>query len=338
MPLFNEDVFRQNFRISRDLFNWILEQIGNDLQKEELSMQTTISPAKRLAIGLYTLATTAEYRTIANLFGVSRSTVCVIFEEVIDTIVSRLYYRYIKLPVGKELSEVIDGFRTTWGFPQCAGAIDGTHFAILAPVDNAADYYNRKAYHSMHAQFLVDHTYLIRSIVVGWPGSVHDSRVFGSSSLYEKITQTDLLSSHTKIIEGESMPAFFVGDSAYPLSENLLKPYRNVNLTSNQMTFNYRLSRARVVVECAIGRLIRRWRRLSKRIDCATEKVSVVILAAAILHNLCELNKTPFLARWLDDTNTAAIQQPPSLPCNAKTAKGEAMRTALVKWCALNPL
>jgi hypothetical protein len=80
MPLFNEDLFRQNFRITRDLFNWILEQIGNALQKEELSMQTTISPAKRLAIGLYALATTAEYRTIANLFGVSRSSVCVIFE------------------------------------------------------------------------------------------------------------------------------------------------------------------------------------------------------------------------------------------------------------------
>ncbi len=122
-------------------------------------------------------------------------------------------------------------------------------------MDNAAGYYNRKAYHSIDAQFLVDHTYLIRSVVVGWPGSVHDSRVFGSSNLYEKITQTDLLSSHTKIIEGESMPAFFVSDSAYPLSENVLKPYRNVNLTPDQMTFNYRLSRARVVVECAIGRL-----------------------------------------------------------------------------------
>ncbi|CAF2392190.1 unnamed protein product [Rotaria sp. Silwood2] len=315
MPLFNEDVFRQNFRISRDLFNWILEQTGNALQKEELSMQTTISPAKRLAIGLYALVTTAEYRTIGNLFGVSRST----------------------------------------GFPQCAGAIDGTHFAILAPVDNAADYYNWKAYHSMHAQFLVDHTYLIRSVVVSWLGSVHDSRVFGSSRLYEKITQTDLLSSHRKIIEGESMPAFFVADSAYPLSENLLKPYRNVNLTSDQMTFNYRLSRARVVVECAIGRLvgekkhltrksfqgnlfIGRWRGLSKCIDCATEKVSTVILAAVILHNLCELNKTPFLARWLDDTSAATIQQSPSLPCNDKTTKREAMRTALVKWCLLNLL
>ncbi|CAF3648291.1 unnamed protein product, partial [Rotaria sp. Silwood2] len=28
----------------------------------------------------------------------------------------------------------------------------------------------------------------------------------------------------------------------------------------------------------------------------------------------------------------------PSLPCNAKTTKGEAMRTALVKWCLLNLL
>ena len=114
VPSFSEDIFRQNFRLSRDLFEWLLKQVGSALQKEELSMQTTICPAKRLAIGLYTLATTAEYRTIANLFGVSRSSVCVIFEEVIDVIVSRLRERYIKLPVGNQLSEVIDGFRTTW--------------------------------------------------------------------------------------------------------------------------------------------------------------------------------------------------------------------------------
>lgn len=114
MPLFNEDLFRQNFRISRDIFDWLLKQIGKALEKEELRMQTTICSAKRLVIGLYTLATTAEYRTIANLFGVSRSSVCVIFNEVIEAIVLRLKEQFIKLPVGKEMREVIDGFLSTW--------------------------------------------------------------------------------------------------------------------------------------------------------------------------------------------------------------------------------
>lgn len=107
----------------------------------------------------------------------------------------------------------------------------------------------------MHTQLLVDHAYIIRSVVVGWPGSVHDARVYGASSLYIQAMRTDLLSAHAKVIEGETVPAFFVGDSAYPLSEHLLKPYRTGNLNPGQLEFNYRLSRARVVVECAIGRL-----------------------------------------------------------------------------------
>jgi hypothetical protein len=63
---------------------------------------------ERLAISLSTLATTAEYRTIANLFGVSRSSVYIIFDEVIDVIVDRLRDRFIKLPDGirKQLDEV----------------------------------------------------------------------------------------------------------------------------------------------------------------------------------------------------------------------------------------
>ena len=69
---------------------------------------------KRLTISLYTLATTAEYRIITNLFDVSRSSVRIIFEEVIDVIVDRLRVRFIKLLDGLQLQETIDGYFKTW--------------------------------------------------------------------------------------------------------------------------------------------------------------------------------------------------------------------------------
>ena len=46
------------------------------------------------------------------------------------------------------------------------------------------------------------------------------------------------------------MPLFLIGDLAYPLQTWLMKPFpqRSV-LTSEIMQFNYRISRARIVVE-----------------------------------------------------------------------------------------
>ena len=43
---------------------------------------------------------------------------------------------------------------------------------------------NRKSYHGVVMQALVDDKYLFRDIVVGWPGSVHNARVFSNAELY----------------------------------------------------------------------------------------------------------------------------------------------------------
>ena len=63
-------------------------------------------------------------------FGVSKSTVCVITKDVCTAIVSNLLPKYIRIDNHKD---VVDGFEHKWGFPQCAGAVDGTHIPIVSP-------------------------------------------------------------------------------------------------------------------------------------------------------------------------------------------------------------
>ena len=87
---------------------------------------------------------------------------------------------------GESLNTVNNGFEHKWGFPQCVGAIDGCHVPISAPLMNHTDYYNRKGWYSMIIQAIVDHDYIFRDICVGWPGSVHDARVFANSLIYKK--------------------------------------------------------------------------------------------------------------------------------------------------------
>ena len=52
---------------------------------------------------------------------------------------------------------VVEGFMDKLGFPQCADVIDGTHIPIVSPVECPADYYNRKGWHSIIMQGMVNH-------------------------------------------------------------------------------------------------------------------------------------------------------------------------------------
>lgn len=84
-------------------------------------------------------------------------------------------------------------------------------------------------------------------IFVGMPGRVHDARVFRTSPLYNKlISDPPLLSPSQHLL----------GDAAYPLMLNLMKPYRdNGHLNHRQRLFNERLSSHRAAIEMAFGLL-----------------------------------------------------------------------------------
>ena len=59
----------------------------------------------------------------------------VLVREVCEAIVDILLPRYIKVPSCDHLCDVVDGFDCKWGFPQCAGAIDGTHIPFMSPTE-----------------------------------------------------------------------------------------------------------------------------------------------------------------------------------------------------------
>ena len=74
----------------------------------------------------------------------------------------------------------------------------------------------------------------------------------------------------------------------YLLTQSYLKkPYvLHGNLSVVTKNFNYRLSRTRMVVENAFGRIKGRWRCLLNRNDATTEDVPTIISACCVLHNL----------------------------------------------------
>ena len=163
------------------------------IKKQTTKMHTLLSVQKHVAITLWFLATPVEYRTIGHLFSIARSTVCVVVHETCSVIVKVLLTRYIHFPRGDDLTNVVDGFERVWELPQYTGAIDGSYIPISAPTMNHTDYYNRKGYYSVVIQAVLDYRYLFLNIYTGWPGSVHDTRVFSHSSIYKSCSDGTLL-------------------------------------------------------------------------------------------------------------------------------------------------
>ena len=136
----------------KETFFYLCQQLSPSLRRQNTPMPRAISVEKRLAVTLWCLATPSEYRTIAHLFGIARSTVCEIVQETCTVIVRTLLHKYIQFPTASKLNELRDVFLRKWGVPQCIGAIDGCHVPISSPAMNRTDYYNRKGWYSMILQ------------------------------------------------------------------------------------------------------------------------------------------------------------------------------------------
>jgi hypothetical protein len=104
---------------------------------------------------------------------------------------------------------------------------------------------------------------------------------------------------------------FLVGDDAFPLKTHLTKPYSHRTLTYEQKIFNYRLIRARRIVENMFGILVSRFRIFQKPISTWVEVTDKTVRTACALHNWLQMTSgTTYLQSGsvdVEDENTGVI-------------------------------
>jgi hypothetical protein len=200
--------------------------------------------------------------------------------------------KYIKLPkTEEEVNEAVTNFYDIHGFPQCIGADDGTHIFVKQPVENSTDYINRKHRYSLNEQAVCYYRYCFTDVVIKWPGSVHDSRIFCNSRINEML-KNGMIPSLPKIIvpETEAVTICILGDPAYPLLPNVMKEFPGGGNTAQEQFFGWRLCSARMVIECAFGSLKSIFGALRREMDINISDLPNVINTCFILHNYCEIN------------------------------------------------
>ena len=135
------------------------------------------------------------------------------------------------------------------------GAIDGKHIRIKKPNKSGSKYYNYKHFFSIILLAVTDASGKFVVEDVGSCGGNSDGGVFSRSSLGKKLMSDKLSIPQRGYIPGTDieLPYMFVADEAFPLRENIMKPFPHRQLATEKEIFNYRLSRARNSVECSFG-------------------------------------------------------------------------------------
>lgn len=81
------------------------------------------------------------------------------------------------------------------------------------------------------------------------------------------------------------IPYFLLGDDAFALDQSLRKPFPHRTAMGDEKIFNYRLSRARRIVENAFGLLCTRFRLLLRTLELDVLNAMQVVRACIALHN-----------------------------------------------------
>lgn len=168
---------------------------------------------------------------------------------------------------------------------------------MFAPANAGSNFYNYKGTHSIVLMGIADADYKLLYIDVGRNGRFSDGGVFNRCTFGQAMDRNILSLPPPKSLPGRSKPVPYVlvADDAFALRENVLKPYPHKSLDVVQRVYNYRLSRARRIIENVFGIMSARFRVLRNPIYLNAEKTKKVVLATCVLHNyLITTNKKQY--------------------------------------------
>ena len=271
LPLYDNICFKKVLRMEKQHFIKLVQVLQNNTIFQSEGNKPQVPVELQLAIFLRRLGSKDDIVSICSWFEVSESTIILYVNRIIKVIRNKKS-EFIQWPRNNNRIAVHTEFQAIGGFQNVIGTIDGTHFILNeTPAQDPTAFFTRKKRYAIQCQGIVDFKGIFINYVIGWPGSVHDARVYSNS---------DFFLNRTEYIEGEN---YILGDSAYPIS-----PFKN---PSNhwQRQFNFIHSKHRVVVEHAFGKLKARFKAL-KEVSVKNIKIVIKLANCAILlHNFFEI-------------------------------------------------
>jgi hypothetical protein len=85
--------------------------------------------------------------------------------------------------------------------------------------------------------------------------------------------------------DNNHLPYVFIGDEAFALRKDFLKPYSEKELNHDRTHYNKRLSSARQIIENIFGILANRFRVFHTALGVSLDNAESIVMGACALHN-----------------------------------------------------
>lgn len=306
-----DDVFKKAFRMSREAFFILLDQLKLNFFRDTLqarrSSGSEISLMVRLAVTLRFLAG-ASYIDMCMLFGLSfKGTLfhrrCGVIWPTIEALNNILPLQFDTS--AENLKKTAEEFASYsyYRMNGCVMAIDGivihTRRPRVTEVNNVIQFRNRKCCWGLVVLAGCDARCRFTMFKADMSGGTNDCVAYSCSHLSEFI--------HRGLLPKEY---YVIGDEGFVNSEQFLTPFsqsmiRNTpHLANARDSFNFHLSSMRQCIERAFGQYVKRWGIFWRPLSCAFRRWPLVCLIAAKLHNFC-IDYSPSIPfRWDRDVHS----------------------------------
>ena len=302
-PVTDEE-FLFHYRMTRQDFSNLLELLEEHPVFQSKPRQAP--PAHQILVLLKYLGTQgnqASNKSLGKHFGIGSGTAQLFRERALCALLS-LKSQAVFWPGEEERKIISNRIMRKYLFPYCVGFADGTLLPLaFRPTIHGENYLDRKRQYSLTMLIVCDEEGRILYFHLGWPGSVHDNRVWRNCRLYR---ERDLCFGQHE---------YLLGDSAYNPSLVMIPAFKSPAggfLDHNKSVFNDLLKKPRVKTEHTIGLLKGRFPflrdiRIRIRRKSDVDNIFKYVVGAVILHNLLTRNDGQYEEDWIDNNEFASI-------------------------------
>ena len=288
--------FKEQYRMTRTSFKKLHDMIKDHKGfQQHKNGRNQFSSKYQLLFLLQYIGTEGNgmsNRRSRNTFPNGKGTCENMKDRVVDAIIDCCDEKAYFWPDEDERKEIAHHFEKKHNIPNLVCIADGTllPLAFKPARDDFPDFKGRKLLYTLTVMIVNDHLLRIRYYNAGWPGNVHDERVFKNCDLARHPDD------YFDVMQ------FLIGDSAFtprPFMVPVFKKKTGGFLSAEEERFNTILSQARILSENCIGLLKGRFPFL-RSIRCritrkkrSFKRVLRYLRVCIILHNL--------LIGWGDD-------------------------------------